>query len=133
MHNVPGRCATIVRTNGQTRAALDFATPPLDLDHRDQAAQRALVAEAFRGVGWQLPSLLAAMDSAEDFYFWQAAQVVLPRLSSGRVALVGDAGYAPAPAAWARGSGWSGRTCWPPSWPRPPTTTQPPSTPTNGG
>ncbi|MEV4369698.1 FAD-dependent monooxygenase [Nonomuraea sp. NPDC049637] len=108
MHNVPGRCATIVRTNGRTRASLDFATPPLDVGHRDQAAQRALVARAFRGVGWQVPSLLAAMDSAEDFYFWQAAQVVLPRWSSGRVALVGDAGYAPGPGGMGTGLGMIG-------------------------
>ncbi|MFI6180994.1 FAD-dependent monooxygenase [Nonomuraea sp. NPDC051191] len=105
MHNVPGRCATIVRTNGHTRAALDFATPPLDLDHRDQAAQRALIARVFRGVGWQVPSLVAAMETAEDFFFWQAAQVVLPRLSSGRVALVGDAGYAPGPGGMGTGLG----------------------------
>ncbi|GGT09485.1 FAD-dependent monooxygenase [Nonomuraea spiralis] len=114
MYNVPGRCATVVRTGGRTRAALDFATPPLDrdhldhLDHLDHATQRALVAEAFRGVGWQVPSLLAAMEEAEDFYLWPAAQVVLPRLSSGRVALVGDAGYAPGPGGMGTGLGMIG-------------------------
>ncbi|MEW9553000.1 FAD-dependent monooxygenase [Nonomuraea sp. NPDC050783] len=97
MHSAPGRCATIMRTNGETRASLDFAAPPLAYDHRDRDRQRELVAAAFDGLGWEIPSLLEAMWTAEDFYFAPAAQVVLPAYSAGRVVLLGDAGYAPGP------------------------------------
>ncbi|WP_188195873.1 FAD-dependent monooxygenase [Nonomuraea sp. SYSU D8015] len=97
MYSVPGRCATIMRTGGETRAALDFASPPLAYDHRDRRRQRELIASAFEGLGWEIPSLLSSMRTAEDFYFAPAAQVVLPRYSRGRVALLGDAGYAPGP------------------------------------
>lgn len=97
MHSVPGRCATIMRTGGETRAALDFASPPLAYDHRDRRGQRELIATAFDGLGWEIPSLLREMRTAEDFYFAPAAQVVLPRYSSGRVVLLGDAAHSPGP------------------------------------
>ena len=37
------------------------------------------------------------MDAADDFYFDSISQIVMDRWSSGRLALVGDAGYSPAP------------------------------------
>ncbi|MGP4096674.1 FAD-dependent monooxygenase [Nonomuraea sp. KM90] len=97
MYSAPGRCATIMSTGGRTRAALDFAAPPLTYDHRDRHAQRILVESAFAGLDWEIPHLLDQMRRADDFYFAPAAQVVLPRYSSGRLALLGDAGYAPGP------------------------------------
>ncbi|MGW3343786.1 FAD-dependent monooxygenase [Nonomuraea rubra] len=97
MYSEPASCATIVSTGGRTRAALDFASPPLAYDHHDRAQQEALVEKAFDGLGWEIPRLLAQMRAADDFYFAPAAQVVLPAYSSGRVALLGDAGYAPGP------------------------------------
>ncbi|MFB4265603.1 FAD-dependent monooxygenase [Nonomuraea sp. GTA35] len=97
MYSEPATCATIVSTGGRTRASLDFAAPPLTYDHRDRAQQQALVEKAFEGVGWEVPHLLGRMRAADDFYFAPAAQVVLPSYSSGRVTLLGDAGYAPGP------------------------------------
>ncbi|MCK2217895.1 FAD-dependent monooxygenase [Actinomadura sp. ATCC 31491] len=97
MYSVPGRCATVMRTNGETRAALDFASPPIAYDHRDRRRQRELVAAAFDGLDWEVPSLLNAMWTAEDLYFAPAAQIVLPAYSRGRVVLLGDAGYAAGP------------------------------------
>ncbi|MGP3958911.1 FAD-dependent monooxygenase [Nonomuraea sp. 3N208] len=97
MYSIPGRCATIMRTGSETRAALDFASPPLAYDHRDRRRQRELIATAFNGLDWEIPSLLGEMWTAEDFYFAPAAQVVLPRWSSGRVVLLGDAAHAPGP------------------------------------
>ncbi|TMR14212.1 FAD-dependent oxidoreductase [Nonomuraea turkmeniaca] len=94
MYSVPGRCATIMRTGGETRAALDFASPTPAYDH---GRRRELIATAFDGLGWEIPSLLRDMWAAEDFYFAPAAQVVLPRWSSGRVVLLGDAAHAPGP------------------------------------
>ncbi|GAA2216410.1 FAD-dependent monooxygenase [Nonomuraea monospora] len=97
MYSTPGRCATIASTGTHTRAALDFASPRLTYDPRDRPQQQALVEEAFKGLGWEIPHLLSQMRKADDFYFAPAAQVVLPKYSSGRVTLLGDAGYAAGP------------------------------------
>ncbi|WP_049576742.1 FAD-dependent oxidoreductase [Nonomuraea sp. SBT364] len=93
MYSMPGRSATVIGG----RAMLDFASPELDHDHRDVNAQKALVANVFADAGWRVPALLEAMWQAPDFYFDAAAQVKLDRWAKGRVALVGDAGYAPGP------------------------------------
>lgn len=45
--------------------------------------------------GWEVPRLLKAMRQAQDLYFDTVSQIRMPVWSSGRVALVGDAAYAP--------------------------------------
>jgi 2-polyprenyl-6-methoxyphenol hydroxylase-like FAD-dependent oxidoreductase len=96
----PGRTALVYSTARQAdaKAMFLFAAPPLTYDARDQVAQRRLLAEAYAGEGWEVPRLLAAMDSAPDFYFDSLSQVHLDRWSTGRVALVGDAAYCASPA-----------------------------------
>ncbi|GGP09590.1 hypothetical protein LDL08_15420 [Nonomuraea glycinis] len=64
-----------------------FASPPLDHDRRDQAGRRELLADAFAGEGWEVPTLLAGMAEAPDFSFDRLSQVHLGRWSKGRVAL----------------------------------------------
>jgi 2-polyprenyl-6-methoxyphenol hydroxylase-like FAD-dependent oxidoreductase len=59
--------------------------------------QQKLLEEAFTNVGWEIPRFLAAMKGVPDFYFDSAAQIRMPHWWEGRVALVGDAGYAPSP------------------------------------
>ena len=44
-----------------------------------------------------MPVLLGQMAEADDFYFDSVSQVRLDRWSAGRVALIGDAGYAAGP------------------------------------
>ncbi len=63
----------------------------------DRAGQMALVRERCGLMGWEVPRLLDAMDAAPDFYLGLIAQVKMDRWTSGRVALVGDAGYCPSP------------------------------------
>ena len=53
--------------------------------------------ERFAGAGWECDALLAAAQEADDFYFDSFAQVHMPSWSSGRVTLVGDAGYCASP------------------------------------
>jgi 2-polyprenyl-6-methoxyphenol hydroxylase-like FAD-dependent oxidoreductase len=92
---VPGRSAGLASygRGGEARASFVFASPPLVYDRRDGAAQRRLVREAYRGVGWEVPRLLEAMDAAGDLYFDSVSMVRLRRCTRGRVALVGDAAY----------------------------------------
>ncbi|MCG0067988.1 FAD-dependent monooxygenase [Streptomyces tricolor] len=98
MWNAPGRAATLYASgdDDEVHAFLNFARPEPDWDaFRDPRAQRDLVAEVFADAGWEVPGLLAGLREAEDLFFDGAGQIRMPRWSSGRVALVGDAAYAP--------------------------------------
>ena len=99
LHSVPGRTAAIFSTRdpGQAVAQFFFAGPSAGDDHRDCAGQQKILASAFDGVGWHVPALLGQMAAADDFYFDSVSQVRLDRWSAGRVALIGDAGYAAGP------------------------------------
>ena len=97
-HNTPGRIAGWYAVGGQARstAFLAFASPTeLPFDPHDLDQQRGLVAAAFAGVGWEVPRMLAALRTADDLFFDSVSQIRMPRWASGRVALVGDAAYAP--------------------------------------
>ena len=97
MSNIPGLAATLyaVRDLPQVTALLAFAGPAPAVDRHDVDGQQALVTEAFAAMGWQVPGLLALMRWADDFYFDTVSQIRMPEWTRGRVALVGDAGYAP--------------------------------------
>ena len=49
---------------------------------------------AFAGAGWRVPAMLDLLPTANDVYLDEVAQVVMPRWADGRIALLGDAGYA---------------------------------------
>ncbi len=66
-----------------------FGTPSGPEPDADE--QRAALRRAFSGMGWETPEILERLGSAEDFYCDRVSQIHLPRWSSGRVALVGDA------------------------------------------
>ena len=53
----------------------------------------------FADVGWEAPRVPEEMVAASEFYFDTASQVSLDHWASGRVALIGDAGYAAGPGA----------------------------------
>ncbi|MFI8835944.1 FAD-dependent monooxygenase [Streptomyces afghaniensis] len=96
--NTPGKAAALyaVGDNDELHAFLNFhqPEPPLHtLRHPD--AQRDLVATTFAGAGWAVPDMVNAMRDADDLFFDTAGQIRMPHWSSGRVALVGDAAYAP--------------------------------------
>lgn len=59
--------------------------------------QKALMRELFADVEWECPRVLDGMDTSEDFYMQEIAQVRMPSWSKGHVALLGDAGYCPSP------------------------------------
>ncbi len=69
----------------------DEPEPP----HHDLEARKAMVAEAFGGVGWECPAFLEALRTTDDLYFDPVSQIVMPAWSRGRVALLGDAAFCP--------------------------------------
>ncbi|MFJ2238296.1 FAD-dependent monooxygenase [Streptomyces sp. NPDC087859] len=98
MWNTPGRAAALyaVGDNDDVHAFLNFAHPQPPYDaFRNPQAQRDLVAAVFADARWEVPGMLAAMRDADDLFFDAVSQIRMPRWSKGRVALVGDAAYAP--------------------------------------
>ncbi|MFJ9036889.1 FAD-dependent monooxygenase [Streptomyces sp. NPDC102406] len=98
MWNTPGRAAALyaVGDTDELHAFLTFhrPTPPFDT-LRTPDAQRDVVATTFADAGWEVPGMIDAMHDADDLFFDTAGQIRMPRWSDGRVALVGDAAYAP--------------------------------------
>ena len=91
---------------GQTRAFFGFAAYQksderlIRLDKASEegvSAQKALLQELFHDAGWEAPRILKGMHESDEFYMQDIGQVRLNRWSSGRVTVVGDAGYAPSP------------------------------------
>jgi 2-polyprenyl-6-methoxyphenol hydroxylase-like FAD-dependent oxidoreductase len=72
------------------------ANEKVDYDRYDTVAQKRIVIEAFQGLGWKVPQLIEALKKTDTFYFDQVCQIKMPAWTHGRVALIGDAGYAPA-------------------------------------
>ncbi len=97
--NAPGGRSVLVRpdSEGTTRAALSFLSPPRGIEQLDADAQKLVLRATFADVGWEVPRVLDGMDAAPDFYLESIAQVRMPTWSRGRVVLVGDAGYCPSP------------------------------------
>ncbi len=105
LFSVPGKSAMLNGYHDRTDLCLAFrAERPIAYDFRDKAAQRRLIREQFEGIGWKVPAMLAHVDTEGDFYFDQANQIRMQRWSTGRIALVGDAGYCVSPLAGMGGS-----------------------------
>jgi 2-polyprenyl-6-methoxyphenol hydroxylase-like FAD-dependent oxidoreductase len=98
-YNAPGKLAAIysARHNTEAKASFYFASPPLDYDYRNTKQQKQIVEDTFAGLDWEVPRLLQAMWDSPDFYFDSISQIRMDRWSSGRVALLGDAGYCASP------------------------------------
>jgi len=99
MYSHAGRTAMVERPadGGPTRAFLAFVHPaPGTVDRHDEHAVLAAVREAFAEDRWRTGEVVDTMPDAEDLYFDTVSQVRMNSWSSGRVALVGDAAYAPA-------------------------------------
>jgi 2-polyprenyl-6-methoxyphenol hydroxylase-like FAD-dependent oxidoreductase len=96
--NTPGKAAALyaVGDKDELHAFLTFHRPEPPFDTlRNPDAQRDLVATTFAGAGWEVPGMVDALRHANDLFFDTAGQIRMPHWSSGRVALVGDAAYAP--------------------------------------
>src|SRR5690349_7110962 len=84
----PGRMVFAYSTGPAAPAKIGmvFASAEPSLD-------RAVLAERFAGLGWQVPRFLDRLRDTADVYFDAFSQVELPRYSAGRVVLLGDAAY----------------------------------------
>lgn len=98
-HGVPGRMVGIfsAKDNAQAMASFYFASTTLQYDRYNTAQQQAILRERFATMDWEVPKLLESLDHAPDFYFDSISQIKMPRWSSGRIALLGDAAYCGSP------------------------------------
>lgn len=97
MYNEPGRLAALyaVRDQPDVTALFAFRSAAIPFDHHDVEQQALLVENAVGDMGWEVPWLLKAMREADDFYFDAVSQIRMPAWTSGRVAVLGDAAFAP--------------------------------------
>jgi 2-polyprenyl-6-methoxyphenol hydroxylase-like FAD-dependent oxidoreductase len=97
MSHVSGdRSVNVFASNHNTEVRVMFMFPAQDVP-RNREAQLEAIRTAFEHVGWEAPRLIEAMPAATDFYFDELDQITMPTWSTGRVALVGDAGYCASP------------------------------------
>jgi 2-polyprenyl-6-methoxyphenol hydroxylase-like FAD-dependent oxidoreductase len=105
MLNVAGKTIMLNAYNGKTDIAFCFSfDKEIDYDRRNADEQKRMIRENFEDGGWRTRELLDEMSRCEDFYFDKLCQIRMRSWSKGRVALVGDAGYCPSPAAGMGGS-----------------------------
>src|SRR5215472_5313378 len=83
-----GRMAQLWSSRGDAnaKACFGFAAPDVAIDLRDRAQQQRVLADVYRGIGWEVPRLLGMMPDAPDYYFDVAAQVDMAQWSRDRVA-----------------------------------------------
>ncbi|MBF6182140.1 FAD-dependent monooxygenase [Nocardia otitidiscaviarum] len=99
MHAVP-KASVGLRPDADPSTCKAIVTLRTDADpalRRDAAAQRRLIRDMLSGAGWLAPTVVAGMADASDFYFDELARVDMPSLSTGRIALLGDAGFCGSP------------------------------------
>ncbi|MGI5257890.1 FAD-dependent monooxygenase [Streptomyces angustmyceticus] len=97
----PGRLVTVGRTPRRAgepgyggEAFCVFASEEeFAHDRRDPLARKRAIARAFDGAGWRTPELLATLGRAGELYFDSISRADVPRWSTGRIALLGDAAH----------------------------------------
>lgn len=99
MYSHAGRTAMVERLadGGPARAFLAFTHPnPGTVDRHDLGDIQTAARQAFSEDRWRTTEIIDTLPNADDLYFDTASQVRMDRWSVGRIALVGDAAYAPA-------------------------------------
>src|SRR5262245_52023059 len=97
-YSLPGKTIGMYssRNSPEAKALFLFQSPPLRYDPHNIAAQKNILIDAWKNEqGWQLPRLMKEVERAQDFYFDSVSQIRMLTWSRGRIALVGDAAYAP--------------------------------------
>ncbi|MBB4907945.1 FAD-dependent monooxygenase [Actinophytocola algeriensis] len=91
MYNEPGRMVALGGPKAQSFFV--FASGELTYDRYDAEQQKKLVIDAYRGGGWRVPEVLAAVPAATDFFLDSLSRVDVDDYAKGRVVLLGDAAY----------------------------------------
>jgi 2-polyprenyl-6-methoxyphenol hydroxylase-like FAD-dependent oxidoreductase len=99
MLNLPGKSVSVINYGAgrDTRCLFVFSSPPLQFDRRDTAEQKHILQSLLETDKdkWVLSKVMDELEQANDLYFDDVTQIHMDSWARGRVALVGDAGYAP--------------------------------------
>ncbi|KAJ5294747.1 hypothetical protein PENANT_c014G02833 [Penicillium antarcticum] len=98
----PGKRIIITRPSGRPVTGVLFFTmgesPKLNASYaKSTESQREAFSEIFQDAGWQSKRLLNGLANSDDFYAHELGQIKMTQLSTGRVVLLGDAGYCTSP------------------------------------
>jgi len=93
IHGAPGRQVGRFTLHGDQTLFLFIFAHGVDPETHTLAAQKETLGQRFTGDGWELPQILAALDSCNDVYFDRVSQIRMGAWSQGRIALVGDAAF----------------------------------------
>lgn len=98
-YNAPGSRVLMLRPDneGTTRASFSFLSPDKSYQKLSRGEQKKFLTDKLAGAGWEAPRLSLAIEKSDDFYFDAVSQVIAPRWSKGRLAMIGDAAYCPTP------------------------------------
>lgn len=100
LFNTPGRLLALYQTHRAEDAKallLHRSGEETEIDRRSAEEQQRYLRTVFSGMGWETDRVLSDMGEAPDFYFDSVTQIAMDQWSTGRVALLGDAGYSPSP------------------------------------
>lgn len=91
-----GKQAVIYQFQNGVTMILVFRAPKLDWNYRNREQPKQILSAYFAGnTNWKIPQILDEMLVADDLYFDEACQIHMPDWTKGRVAMIGDAAYAP--------------------------------------
>ncbi|GAB4018187.1 FAD-dependent monooxygenase [Spirosoma migulaei] len=98
-YNAPGSRVIFIRPDneGTTRVSFSFLSDPKGYERLPVSEQKEILKKKFADAGWEAPRILAELDANQDIYFDSISQVMAPRWSEGRCAMVGDAAFCPSP------------------------------------
>lgn len=101
-HLAPGRKMIITRTSDRPVTGVLLFTmgesPRLKASYKESLeSQKDAFAEVFKDIDWQTDRLMSGLKKSDDFYANELGQIKMNQLFTGRVVLLGDAGYCPSP------------------------------------
>ena len=97
-YSEPGRGIYLYRPTNKNEVLAFFLftqKEKLDCGPHEAARHKEILAQGMQGMGWKAPELVAKAIDASDLYFDAVGQIRMPSWSKGRVALLGDAAFAP--------------------------------------
>jgi 2-polyprenyl-6-methoxyphenol hydroxylase-like FAD-dependent oxidoreductase len=97
MYSVPGRQVARFAMHDQRTMFLFVVADDesRNLETHAAAGQKAYLRKRFSHLGWECPEILREMENTTDLYFDRVSQIRMASWSKGRIALVGDAAFAP--------------------------------------
>lgn len=91
------KLVNIYSTKGSKEAKVLFVfrSPNFNYNYRDLKQQKDILFKIYGNEGWEVPTLLSAMNKSFDFYFDAAKQIRMDTWFKDRTVLIGDAAFSP--------------------------------------